>query len=253
MSARLRVILISLAVLTGVLLWPAAAEAATFTGRVSGTGGQGLFVRPGPSQGSGAPLYTAGEGAGLSFDCYVHGQVIAGFWYTGDIWHHLTSGGWVSDSFFYTGYNGPVPGEPVCGGAPAPVPAPVPTPSPPPAPSTPPGPPSKPWTSTCNTTWTRSITWTDSDRGGLRYEIEPSLFARRFFFPTSAENLLRDLLYNCIPTQAGGRFDYAGGNVNSFRAQIQCHLVTVRDKATYNVDSSSSTRNLAQAIARSCQ
>lgn len=130
MTTRLRVILVALAVVAGVMLWPATANAATFSGRVSGTGGQGLFVRPGPSRGSGAPMYTLAEGAGVSFDCYVRGEVIAGYWYTGNIWHHLTSGGWVTDTYIYTGYDGPVPGEPVCGGTPAPPP-----PPPPPAPS----------------------------------------------------------------------------------------------------------------------
>jgi hypothetical protein len=166
MTTRLRVILVALAVVAGVMLWPATANAATFSGRVSGTGGQGLFVRPGPSRGSGAPMYTLAEGAGVNFDCYVRGEVIAGYWYTGDIWHHLTSGGWVTDTYIYTGYNGPVPGEPVCGTA---------TPVPPP--TTPQPPPSSTSSYVCNARYVKGIRVVRSG-GNVVIHVNPTTYGR---------------------------------------------------------------------------
>lgn len=94
---------------------------ASVTAKVSGTEGLGLFVRPTPDQ-SGAPITTLPEGTSLRLQCWVHGQTIAGYWYTGDTWHRITSPavGYVSDTYVYTGTNGPAPGEPRCsGGGPA--------------------------------------------------------------------------------------------------------------------------------------
>lgn len=116
MAKTLRIVALVAVVLTGLLVGASPARAATFAGTVSGTGGEGLFVRPGPSQDSGAPITKLAEGTFVTIDCYRAGQVVAGYWYTGDTWQHITSPvvGWVTDTYLNTGHNGPLPGEPAC-------------------------------------------------------------------------------------------------------------------------------------------
>ena len=131
-TAIVGVVLSLLASGAAVTGWSPPVSALTFSARVSGTGGLGLFVRPGPSQYSGSPVGTLAEGQYMTIDCYVYGQTVAGYWYTGSLWHHVTSPvvGYVSDTYVYTGVNGPMAGEPMSGSAPAPAPTPAPLPTP---------------------------------------------------------------------------------------------------------------------------
>jgi putative amidase-like protein len=110
-------------------LVPQANTTSIFYGTVTGTGGIGLNVRSSPST-SGARVAGLPEGTRVAFDCYVYGQTIAGYYYTGALWQHTVAPytGFVTDTYLNTGVNGPVPGEPQCGSAPAPAP-------PPPAPT----------------------------------------------------------------------------------------------------------------------
>lgn len=78
------------------------------------TGGVGLNVRPGPSSGSGY-LTTLPEGAGVSVSCQAYGDTVLG----NNVWDYLPAyGGYASDAYLLTGYDGRHPGLPLCGGAP---------------------------------------------------------------------------------------------------------------------------------------
>lgn len=136
------VALVVAALVVGV---PAVASAATYSATVRGTGGIGLNVRSAPTASS-ARVGGLPEGAAVVVDCYGYGDTVAGYWYTGNLWQHIVSpvNGWVTDTYLYTGYNGPIPGEPQCGSTPPPPPAAAPKPTStisfPPSPYAPPRP-----------------------------------------------------------------------------------------------------------------
>lgn len=104
---------------------PAPADASALgTGTVNGTEGIGLNVRPGPSTSSGGPVGLLPEGTEVTIDCYADGETVAGYWYTSSLWQHITApvNGYVSDTYLYTGVDGPIEGVPACDGAPVSAP-----------------------------------------------------------------------------------------------------------------------------------
>lgn len=125
-QVRAVVLTVMLSVGGGVVLASPQASAASFGAHVSGTGGIGLNVRSSPSS-SASRVGGLAEGQNVTIDCYGYGDTIAGYWYTGNLWQHITSpiSGWVTDTYVYTGYNGPIPGEPQCGATPPPPPPPA--------------------------------------------------------------------------------------------------------------------------------
>jgi hypothetical protein len=113
---RLNRMLAAAAVVIGsaALALPVAAQDAATVGVVTGTGTDGLFVRPGPSQGSGDPLETLPEGTAVEVACYVYGEEATGYYSTSSLWHEIVGGGFITDTYLYTGTDGPMPGEPAC-------------------------------------------------------------------------------------------------------------------------------------------
>lgn len=106
-----------LAVTAAATLLPVAAATpahAAIGATVVDTGGVGLNVRPGPSSGSGY-VTTLPEGASVSISCQVWGQDVGG----NAVWDYLPAyGGYASDFYLWTGYDGRHPSLPLCGGGP---------------------------------------------------------------------------------------------------------------------------------------
>lgn len=86
------------------------------SGRVSGTGPAGLRVRAEPTTDS-ARIGWLAEGEVVSIECQIRGELVDGT----EVWDYVPSaGGYVSDAYVVTGYDGFVPGAARCkGGAPA--------------------------------------------------------------------------------------------------------------------------------------
>jgi uncharacterized protein YraI len=90
---------------------PALAAAA---GTVHTDSGVAVTVRSAPST-SAASVGTVADGASVSIDCQTNGDTVTGKYGTSDIWDHIpASGGYVSDTYVYTGSDGRV--APDCAG-----------------------------------------------------------------------------------------------------------------------------------------
>lgn len=95
------------------------ASAATIDAYVFRTEGQQLMVRSGPSTGYGV-VDRLGAGQHVTISCQDDGEVVNG---TG-LWDYLPSlGGYASDAYLYTGYDGRHPALSECDGAETPPPA----------------------------------------------------------------------------------------------------------------------------------
>ncbi len=78
------------------------------------TAGTELTVRSGPHVGSTA-VGSLADGAGISIDCQTYGDTVTGHYGTTNIWDHVPAkGGYVSDTYIYTGSDTLV--APLCGG-----------------------------------------------------------------------------------------------------------------------------------------
>jgi uncharacterized protein YraI len=106
---------IALAAATGcaaaTFLWSGAAFASV-TGTVH-TAGAALNIRSGPSTTVGVTGSVA-NGASVTVSCQIYGQSVSGTYGTSNIWDKI-SGGYVSDTYIYTGADGIVTG--LCGSA----------------------------------------------------------------------------------------------------------------------------------------
>lgn len=90
------------------------------TGTVYNTGGDAINVRSAPNT-SGAIIGTVSEGMSLGIECQTTGTLVLGT----SIWDYLPAyGGYVTDAYVYTGYDGFIPGVPQCGVQPPPPPPP---------------------------------------------------------------------------------------------------------------------------------
>jgi plastocyanin len=81
-------------------------------GTIFNTGGTNLNVRSTPST-SGAVVTSIPEGTQVGIECQTTGTTVEGT----NIWDFLPSyGGYVTDAYVNTGYDGTIPGVPQCGG-----------------------------------------------------------------------------------------------------------------------------------------
>jgi uncharacterized protein YraI len=95
-----------------VLIGTAPALAAT--GTVHTDSGVALTVRSAPST-SATAVGTVANGAAVTIDCQASGETVTGKYGTSGIWDHLpASGGYVSDTYVYTGSDGRI--APDCSG-----------------------------------------------------------------------------------------------------------------------------------------
>lgn len=91
-----------------------AGELLTGQGIVFNTGGVGLNVRKSPSATS-SVVTVIPEGKTVNVSCQTTGTTVAGT----NVWNRLDAfGGYVSDAFLWTGYDGFIPGVPKCGTSP---------------------------------------------------------------------------------------------------------------------------------------
>lgn len=96
----------------------AAPARASITATVVDTGGIGLNVRTGPSSAD-RVITAVGEGASVAVSCQVFGQDVGG----NGVWDFLPAyGGYASDFYLLTGYDGRHPSLPLCGGTTPPPP-----------------------------------------------------------------------------------------------------------------------------------
>ena len=90
---------------------PAAAQQALTTAKIWFTDGDGVNVRSTPST-SGAILGWLAEGTSVGIECQTTGTTVNGT----NIWDYLPAyGGYVTDAYVLTGYDGFIPGMPMCG------------------------------------------------------------------------------------------------------------------------------------------
>ncbi|UQA57302.1 SH3 domain-containing protein [Polyangium aurulentum] len=89
-----------------------AEQAAVFmNAKIWNTGGVALNVRSTPST-SGTIVGSVAEGTSVGIECQVNGTLVG----STTIWDYLPAyGGYVTDAYVYTGYDGFVPGMPICG------------------------------------------------------------------------------------------------------------------------------------------
>lgn len=119
----------------GLLVAPSGASAISAPIHIHGTGGEGVFIRSGPSTGY-LRVGWMPEGASPDYNCFVWGQNINGV----PIWFNVNYGGvtgyyasFYDDSSYHSNEELTAKyGVPLCG-APAPSPPPVPVPAPPPS------------------------------------------------------------------------------------------------------------------------
>lgn len=79
------------------------------------TSGPALNVRSAPST-SATVVTSVANGATVSMDCQTYGSSVTGTYGTSTVWDHLPAqGGYVSDTYIYTGSDGLV--APLCGGS----------------------------------------------------------------------------------------------------------------------------------------
>ena len=89
----------------------ASAEQALVYATVFNTGGDAINVRQSPNTTS-AILGSVAAGASVGISCQVNGTSVLGT----TIWDYLPSkNGYVTDAYMYTGYDGFIPGMPICG------------------------------------------------------------------------------------------------------------------------------------------
>jgi hypothetical protein len=87
------------------------AASASISASVWGTGGDGVVVRTGPGT-SYASITVLPEGQAVTVDCQTTGTTVNGT----NIWDHLPAyGGYSTDAYIYTGYDGHDPYLPLCG------------------------------------------------------------------------------------------------------------------------------------------
>jgi hypothetical protein len=90
----------------------AEAEQAVFSAKIWFTDGDGANVRSGPGTGYGIVKWLA-EGTAVGIDCQTTGTTVNGT----NIWDYVPGhGGYVTDAYVLTGYDGFIPGVPQCGG-----------------------------------------------------------------------------------------------------------------------------------------
>jgi hypothetical protein len=90
----------------------AEAEQALYSAKIWFTSGDGVNVRTGPGTGFGIVKWLA-EGTAVGIDCQTTGTTVNGT----NIWDYLPGhGGYVTDAYVLTGYDGFIPGVPQCGG-----------------------------------------------------------------------------------------------------------------------------------------
>jgi surface antigen len=109
----------------------------TATGTVTVNAGYTLTVRAAPKSDA-EKVRQLANGAKVVIVCQTNGDKVTGKFGTTRIWDQLKGGGYVSDSYIYTGSDGRVAKD--CGAAPAPAPTPAPAPAPAPAPTPAPAP-----------------------------------------------------------------------------------------------------------------
>lgn len=89
----------------------AEAEQALVTAKIWFTDGDGVNVRSGPGTGYAVKGWLA-EGTSVGISCQTTGTTVNGT----NIWDYLPGyGGYVTDAFVLTGYDGFIPGMPMCG------------------------------------------------------------------------------------------------------------------------------------------
>ena len=109
-ATRLAVIAAAVA---GIVVLPAAAASASVSASVWNTGGENLYVRSSPST-SAAIVASLTPDQSVTVDCQTTGPTINGT----SIWDHLPAyGGYATDAYLYTGYDGWDPDLPRCGGS----------------------------------------------------------------------------------------------------------------------------------------
>lgn len=112
MSVRRHALLTLCAVLASGLALAAPAQAAT--GTVHTSSGQPLTIRASAST-SASAVGSVANGQSFTIDCQTHGTTVTGKYGTSSVWDHVAGkGGYVSDTYVYTGSDGMV--APACGG-----------------------------------------------------------------------------------------------------------------------------------------
>jgi hypothetical protein len=130
------------------------------------------------------------EGTQVTIDCYVDGETIAGYWYTSSLWQHITSPveGYVTDTYLYTGVNGPIPGTPRCGGDP-------------PAPATP-----------STTTPQSGYTVVDACNGQADIEFKPNSHQVAVWFTDETAWSITESGYMCLAEEVVEGYEYEGAH-----------------------------------------
>lgn len=119
MSALRRILplLLTTAAAVAVPVAVAAPASADISARVSGTGGVGLNVRSAAST-TAALRTTVAEGTTVAVSCQTFGTAVLGT----TVWDYLPAyGGYASDAYVLTGYDGRHPQLPLCGSTPPPA------------------------------------------------------------------------------------------------------------------------------------
>jgi hypothetical protein len=83
----------------------ATAGTASATSYTVNTAGSPLTVRSAPGAWSTA-WGSVSDGSSVNVQCQVHGSTASGTYGTSDVWDQLASGGFVSDTYVYTGHEG---------------------------------------------------------------------------------------------------------------------------------------------------
>lgn len=101
--------------LAAAIVLAGAAPALAAAGTVHTDSGIAVTVRATPST-AGASVGTIADGTAVTIDCQASGQTVTGKYGTSDVWDHIAaSGGYVSDTYVYTGSDGRV--APDCAGS----------------------------------------------------------------------------------------------------------------------------------------
>ena len=110
-SARAALVAASTA---AALVLGAGVAAAAVSGTVNTDSGAPVNVHTGPSV-SASVVGSVASGTSVSIDCQINGDSVTGKYGTSTLWDHLPAqGGYVSDTYVYTGSSGQV--APTCGG-----------------------------------------------------------------------------------------------------------------------------------------
>ena len=100
---------------TAAALVLGAGVAAAATGTVNTSSGIAVNVHSGPSVSAGL-VNSVASGTSVTIDCQTTGDRVTGLYGTSTLWDHLPAqGGYVSDTYVYTGSSGTV--APACGGS----------------------------------------------------------------------------------------------------------------------------------------